>query len=235
MKPSLPFILLSCMVALPIQAQTGTNSPTNNPPPPMDNHGGPMANLSPQEKQQLKAAHDKAIAADPTLDQKMKAAHEAMDAARQAMHDAILKADPSVGPILDKMTPKKWGDGNRPDGKHKDWGTNTPSTNAPAMQSLLNRDGQGKPPGFANLTPEEKAQLKAAHEKAKDDPAVVAAKAAEQSATTPEARKDAREAIHKAMSDAMLKAEPSIAPILEKIHPTGGSEGEGAAMPPPPQ
>ena len=202
-----------------------------------------MANLSPAEKAQLKAAHDKAIAQDPTLDQKMKAAHEAMESARQAMHDAMIKVDPSVEPVLEKIAPKKWEHGPRPGDQGETNasgtnGTNALSTNYNSMMPMK-REGHGMPPGFANLTPDEQAQLKAAHEKVKNDPAVLAAKAAEKSATTPQDRQAAREALHKAVHDAMLKADPTIEPLLEKLHPgvahTGGQGGEGSPMPPPPQ
>ncbi len=196
-----------------------------------------MANLSPEEKTQLKAAHDKAIEADPTLDQKMRAAHEAMEAARQAMHDAMIKIDPSVAPILEKIAPKKWGKPGDPEEKHKDWGTNAPASNDSAMAAPREHADYGKPSGFSNLTPEEQAQLKADYKKVKNDPTVVAAKAAEKAATTPEARKEAREALRKASSLAMLKVDPSIAPILEKIHPPTptAQEHDGEEMPPPPQ
>lgn len=190
-----------------------------------------MANLTQVEKDQLKAAHDKAIAQDPTLDQKMKAAHDAMDAARQAMHDALLKADPTIGPILDKMGPKKGGGEPRPEGRRRDWGTNAPSTNAATGPSPMMRHGM--PPGFANLTPDEQAQLKAAHEKVKDDPTVVAAREAAKNATTPEARRAAREAVRQAMHDAILKADPSLAPLLEKLAPPAPPANGGGSVPPP--
>jgi hypothetical protein len=211
-----------------------------------------MANLSPAEMAQLKAAHDKAITQDPTLNQKMKAAHDAMESARQAMHDAMIKVDPSVEPILEKMAPKKWEHGLRPGAQGGTNAsctscTNALSTNSGSMMPWGKREGHGMPPGFASLTPDEQAQLKAAHEKVKNDPAVVAAKAAEKSATTPQDRRAAREALHKAVHDAMLKADPTIEPLLEKLHPQGpstnasggtnaaGPGGEGAPMPPPPQ
>ena len=61
-----------------------------------------MANLSPDEREKLKAARQKAMQ-DPAV----QAAHEKMRQARKAFMDsmraAMLKADPSIQPVLDKM------------------------------------------------------------------------------------------------------------------------------------
>jgi hypothetical protein len=66
------------------------------------NHEGRFANLSPEERQKLEAARQTAMQ-DPAV----QAAHEKMRQARKdfedAMHAAMLKADPSIQPILDKM------------------------------------------------------------------------------------------------------------------------------------
>ena len=66
------------------------------------NQQGRLANLSPAERQELEAARQKAMQ-DPIV----QAAHEKMEQARQAFQNAIdaamLKADPSIQPILDKM------------------------------------------------------------------------------------------------------------------------------------
>ena len=94
-----------------------------------------------------------------------------------------------------------------------------------------NHEGPGGPGGpmkeaLEALTPAEREQLKAAHQKAKDDPAVV------------EARKKA-EAARKAMQDAekaaLLKADPSIGPVLEKLEAARKAHQppEGAPVPPP--
>jgi hypothetical protein len=69
------------------------------------NHEGRLANLSPEERQKVEAAHQKAMQ-DPAV----QAAHEKMRQARRdfedSMHAAMLKADPSIQPILDKV-PKR--------------------------------------------------------------------------------------------------------------------------------
>jgi hypothetical protein len=61
---------------------------------------------------------------------------------------------------------------------------------------------------FANLTPEERTKLQNAHQKAMQDPAVQAARDKMQQAT-----KD----FHDKMHAALLKADPSIQPILDKV------------------
>ena len=241
MKRSL-LLLLSCLPAFSLQAQStngDTNTaPTNPPsqigPPPMPPRGGPgpMANLTQAEREQLKAAHDKAIQQDPSLEQKMKTAHEAMEEARQAMHGAMLKIDPSVAPILEKITPHKW-ERKMENGSHLSSGTDVSSTNAVSGNAPRH---EGMPTGFTNLTPSEQAQLKAAHEQAKNDPAVIAARETEKNATTPEERYSNKEAAHKAMHDAMIKADPSVETILAKIHshspPAPPAAGEGPMMAP---
>ena len=61
---------------------------------------------------------------------------------------------------------------------------------------------------LATLTTEEKMKLRAAHKAAMKDPTVQAAKA--------EKSTDKR-AFRKAVREAMLKADPSVGPILEKL------------------
>ena len=61
---------------------------------------------------------------------------------------------------------------------------------------------------WANLNDEERAKLRAAHEKAMADPAVQAAR---------DRLRQARREFREVMRPAMLKADPSIQPILEKL------------------
>ena len=61
-----------------------------------------MANLSPDERQKLEAARQKAMQ-DPSVQSahdKMRQAHKEF---QEAMRAAMLKADPSIQPILNKM------------------------------------------------------------------------------------------------------------------------------------
>ena len=63
---------------------------------------------------------------------------------------------------------------------------------------------------WANLNEEERARLKAAHQKAMADPAVQAAR---------DRLRQARREFREVMRPAMLKADPSIQPILDKVRP----------------
>ena len=69
---------------------------------------------------------------------------------------------------------------------------------------------------LANLSPEEREKLKAARQKAMQDPSVQAAH---------EKMRQARKEFITAMRGAMLKADPTIQPVLDKI-PRGGRGGE---------
>ena len=70
---------------------------------------------------------------------------------------------------------------------------------------------------LANLTPDEREKLKAARQKAMQDPSVQAAH---------EKMRQARQDFIGAMRGAMVKADPSVQPILDKI-PKGGRGGNG--------
>jgi hypothetical protein len=68
-----------------------------------------LANLSPEERQKVQAARRKAMQ-EPSVQaarEKMRQAHKEF---RDAMHGAMLKADPSIQPILNKIpTPNRGG------------------------------------------------------------------------------------------------------------------------------
>ena len=63
---------------------------------------------------------------------------------------------------------------------------------------------------WANLTEEERGRLRAAHQKAMADPAVRAAR---------EKLRQARREFRELMRPALLKADPSLQPILDKLRP----------------
>ena len=72
---------------------------------------------------------------------------------------------------------------------------------------------------FESLTPEQREQLKAARQKAKDDPAVVAAREKMKSAKSPEERREAGQAMREAMKATILKQNPDLAPLLQQLGP----------------
>ena len=92
----------------------------------------------------------------------------------------------------------------------------TPSVSVPAANATSTETtttAVGKHGGklrarLAALTPEERQKLMAARRQAKEDPAVKAAEAT---------RGTDRKGYHKAMKEAMLRADPSVGPILEKM------------------
>lgn len=230
--------LVAALMSLPLGAQAQTDSatmmeagiPAPTPSPssisqtPMERQSGkrqgqhgPMAQLSESERAQLKAAHDAAIQKDPSLEQRMEAARQAMEKARKAMNDAMIAVDSSVEPILVKIAPLKWGGGHgagRPPGDQAGQGSETNAVRP------WKHDGPGSK-GMANLNESERQQLKSLHEQVKNDPLVIAARDARKAATTPEARKKAEQTMHQAVRNAMIAVDPSIAPILEKLHPDG--------------
>lgn len=81
----------------------------------------------------------------------------------------------------------------------------TTTETSPAAHTHRGDKARGR---LAVLTPEERQKLKEAHRKAKNDPAVKSAEAT---------RETDRRGYHRAMRDAMLRADPSVAPILEKM------------------
>jgi len=70
---------------------------------------------------------------------------------------------------------------------------------------------------FANLTEDERARLRAAHQKAMQDPALQAAR---------EKLKQARREFRELLRPALLKADPSIQPILDKLRADRPDKGD---------
>ena len=103
MKSSLLIAALGLCLTAPLWAQTDDASTPPPPPPPGEHHmhGGPP--LSQDEMTELKSAHEAALKDNPDLATEGKQLHEQMRAFMKKMHDAMVKADPKVGPILDKM------------------------------------------------------------------------------------------------------------------------------------
>jgi hypothetical protein len=77
---------------------------------------------------------------------------------------------------------------------------------------------------FESLTPEQREQLKSARLAAKNATEVVAAREKMKSADSPEARLEAGKALFQAMKAAMIRQDPGLAALLERL----GPGGEGA-------
>ena len=95
---------------------------------------------------------------------------------------------------------------------------------APVLEKVkLSRSrAKGMRDRFESLNPEQREQLKAARQKAKDDPAVVAAREKMKSAKSPEERREAGQAMREAMKAAILKQNPDLAPLLQQLGPPAG-------------
>jgi hypothetical protein len=117
-------LVLGAAVACPSLVKADDS--TNAPPPPPPGEGGPgghhwHSDLTDAEQAEFNKAQSAAFAADPSLKTegdalhaKMKAAHEShtppsdadkaeFKAFREKMDAAMVKADPDVAPILEKM------------------------------------------------------------------------------------------------------------------------------------
>ena len=190
-------LLATCAGPLCAQSPQATGSPT--PFPPASGPAGDqmrerfrdkmMENLPPEIRARFEAAREKAMQ-DPSIQELKKTADTASEAFRKAMREAIIKADPGLAEIIKERVKDK-----------------------------MKMGKAGEPPGLANLSEGDRQKLMAAREKAKSDPAVVAAEALKKSATTPEQRHAAMEQFHKAMKAALLNADPSLGPILDQIKP----------------
>ena len=71
---------------------------------------------------------------------------------------------------------------------------------------------------LANLTHAERVQFKAAMRQVKGDSRLASARQARRDAQTKEARVAAKESMRNTRRDLLLKADPALAPILEKMH-----------------
>lgn len=218
----------------------------------------PPVPLSPDEQKRLSEAMEKANQ-DPAVKEAheqaakaQQAAAKAQKKARELTEEAARKADPEVAPILEKvrkaMEQRQPGQpGRQPEAQPRGEQPRRPegSNRQPNVQPGRgreegNRQPEGQPRGEAarqregnreqpnnrvgqlpGLTPDEQQRVREALAKANQDPAVK------------EAREAAAAAQRKAMEiaeDAARKADPSLAPLFEKIRKAGANrrpEGQG--------
>lgn len=194
-------VIAACLGAM--TSGLAQNPPPGAPPPPPQGKSGErmkdrkerfLENLDPETRQRFEAARQKALE-DPAiveLRQKVDAANkEFFTAVREKMQEI----DPGLAEIVKQQVGK-----NRQGGPGKG-------------------DGPGRVQGMGNLTEEERNKVMAARERAKSDPAVQAAEQKKSAAQNPQERMGASEEYRKAMRAAMLKDDPSLAPLLEKLEP----------------
>lgn len=180
---------------------------------------GFLQNLSPEDRKRFEDAKEKALQ-DPKIQELRKASEKATRDFFEAMRAKMQEIDPGLADIIKKSAPEgKMG-------------------REMAREGREGREGRGGKGGFENLTEAEKEKLMAAREKAKDDPAVKAAKAKRDAAATPEERQEAGEAHRQILNETILKIDPSLEPVLKKLGPPAGGppppKGAGDEMAPPP-
>ena len=158
-----------------------------------------MDELPPEMRDRFEAAKAKALQ-DPKVQELKKKADAEGDEFRSAMREAMMKADPELAEMLKKFAGKR----------------------------MQNRWNEGHPPGLGNLSDADREKLMAAREKAKADPAVVAAVQMRDAAKTPEERAAAAGEFLKAMRAALLKVDPTLGPVLEKIKPPPPPPADGS-------
>ena len=191
MKKTRFILMLTLAVSvLPALAQDAASSSPAAPKHARGGHGGsgvhewgdPMRgaleSLTPAERKQLIDARQKAMEA-PELAEVKKNAEAARKEVMDAVKAAILKADPSLAPILEKA----------------------------------------KEGGFKDITPEERQKLQDARKAAMQNPDVEKARTNAQPA-----EKAFRDALHAAM----LKADPTLGPVLEKVEAAAKEKGPHA-------
>ncbi len=193
--------------------------------------------LSPDEQKRLHEAMEKAKQ-DPAVKEAheqaakaQQAAQEAQKKARELTDEAARKADPEVAPILEKIKkamerrqpeqpdrqPQVQPRGEqprRPEGQPnqpgRDRGPNQPNGDRP--RGDVREPGPDRPGVIPGLSPDEQRRVREAMAKANENPAVR------------EAREAAAAAQRKAIEiaeDVARQADPSIAPLFEKMRKAG--------------
>ncbi len=201
--------------------------------------------LSPDEQKRLREAMEKANQ-DPAVKEAheqaakaQQAAAEAQKKAREVTDEAARKADPSVAPILEKIRkameqrqpevqprgeqPRRPEGSNRQPktepGRGREDGNRQPEAQ-PRGEAPRQREGNREEPAnrggmIPGLSPDEQRRVREAMAKANENPAVR------------EAREAAATAQRKAMEiaeDAARKADPSLAPLFEKMRKAGEAQ-----------
>ena len=217
----LPLLLLAA--TLGFAAEEGPRPPARNQRPGQESRQ-PVP-LSPDEQKRLHEAMEKAKQ-DPAVKEAheqaakaQQAAQEAQKKARDITDDAARKADPEVAPILEKI--KKAMERRQPDQ------TDRQPQGQPRGEQPRRPEGQPegdrprgdvREPGpdrggvIPGLSPDEQRRVREAMAKANENPAVRAAREAAAAAQ--------RKAIEIA-EDVARQADPSLAPLFEKMRKAG--------------
>ena len=110
MKAKLIFLLIPILAgALQFAPVASAQQPRDKPFRPFQNERrARWANLNEEERAKLRAAHQQAMA-DPAVQAARDRLRQARREFREIMRPAMLKADPSIQPILDKLRAERQG------------------------------------------------------------------------------------------------------------------------------
>lgn len=226
----LPLLLLAATLGFAADEAPRPNFRPEGPGPAARGNQRLPIKLSPEEQKRLHEAMEKAKQ-DPAVKEAheqaakaQKAAMEAQKKARELTEEAARKADPEVAPILEKL--RKASEPRQPNqpGRQPEA---QPRGEAPGQPNADRPRGDVREPGpdrggiLPGLTPDEQRRVREAMAKANAEPAVREAREAAAAAQ--------RKAIEVA-EDAARKADPEVAPLLEKMHKAGEvrrPQGEG--------
>lgn len=201
------FSVLALLVSLtPVSAESDGKKPNKSRP-----------EWTPEIKERFQAARTKALQ-DPEIQKLQTEAHGANEKFFQAMRKKMNEIDPGLAEIV---RTKREGNGDHPGrelGERKRKGPNAKNDDSSEQKTRPDQAKQHRD-GLASLDDTERQTLKTAREKAQSDPAVQGALEKKQSAETPQDREAAAKVYRQAMHAAMLKADPSIEPILKKLAP----------------
>lgn len=219
-KPLFIFTLGSCsLLALTgLRAQTPAPSPSATSTPVASDSGlgsahrqHPLQNLPPEDRRKLMQARRTALA-DPAV-QAAKADGD-KQALRRAMRETMLRDDPSLAPLLAKARA----------GAVRGAAT-TSQPGAPGLMAAdAQRGGGAMEKRIAFLPEDERAKLRQAYTAARTDPQLATQRQQWLSAPTTEAKAQAAKSYREAVRNAMLRNDPSIAPILQKVQDHAAAE-----------
>ena len=109
MKAKLTFLLIAALAgALQFAPNLLAQSPDKQFRPFQNERRARWANLSEEDRARLRAAHQKAMA-DPAVQAARDRLRQARREFREIMRPAMLKADPTIQPILDKLRAERQG------------------------------------------------------------------------------------------------------------------------------
>ncbi|HEY5742474.1 MAG TPA: hypothetical protein VIS99_08025 [Terrimicrobiaceae bacterium] len=153
-------------------------------------HSRFLESLSPEMRERFQSAREKALE-DPKLQELRWKAQRAKREFFKAMRESMLKIDPGLAEIVKKKSVER-------------------------RARRLSQDEER----FRNLNDPERQKLLKVVEQVESDPAVQAARKRKWEANSADEHKTAVEAYNKILQDAMMKVDPTIAPILDKLGTT---------------